>query len=45
MQLREQQFVPFVHFHMQQGMPEHAARAAWDAYEQHRMSELCGMPT
>ena len=44
-QLREQQFVPFMQFHMQQGMLEHAARAAWDMYEQRRMSELCGAPT
>ena len=44
-QLREQQFVPFMQFHMQQGMPEHTARAAWGAYEQRRMSELCVAPT
>ena len=31
MQLREQQFVPFMQFHVQQGVPEHDARAMWSA--------------
>ena len=34
MQVREQHFMPFMQFHMQQGSTEHDARIAWDVYEQ-----------
>ena len=39
MQLCEQQFVPFMQFHVQQGVPEHDAHIMWSSYEQGRMSE------
>ena len=34
MQVREQHFMPFMQYHMQQGSTEHDARIAWDVYEQ-----------
>ena len=38
LRLREQHFMPFMQFHAQQGVPEHAARRMWDEYERCQLS-------
>ena len=45
MRLREQHFVPFMQFHVQQGVPEHAARNMWDEYERNQLNEYMSQVT
>ena len=39
MRVREQHFMPFMQYYMQQGCTEHDARVAWDAYEHRQTME------
>ena len=45
LRLREQHFMPFMQFHAQQGVPEHAARRMWDEYERCQLSTYMSQVT